>query len=57
MKKFRVVAEISYLLACEIEAEDYTEAREKAIDLDGGDFKEVDGSSMWNIDAIEEIEQ
>ena len=54
MKKFRVVAEISYLLECEVEAENYEEARIKAHDLDGGDFKEIDGTSLWNIDQIEE---
>lgn len=55
MTKYRVIAQISYLLDCEIEASSYEDARAKAIHLDGGDFKEMDGTSLWDIDSIEEI--
>jgi hypothetical protein len=55
MNKYRVIAQISYLLDCEIEASNYEDARAKAIHLDGGDFKEIDGTSLWDIDSIEEI--
>jgi hypothetical protein len=55
MAKYKVTAQISYLLDCEIEANSYEEARDKANQLDGGDFKEVDGTSLWDIDSIEEV--
>lgn len=55
MPKYRVIAEISYLLSCDIEANSYEEAQNKAYEIDGGDFKEIDGSSVWAIDSIKEV--
>jgi len=54
MAKFTVTAQISYLLTAEIEADSWSKARERAYDLDGGDFKELDGSSLWEIESVEE---
>lgn len=55
MKKYKVIAVCSYLLETEIEAESFDDARRIAWDTDGGDFKEIDGSSDWRIDDIQEI--
>ena len=52
MAKFKVIAQISYLLECEVEAENWSEARELSYQLDGGDFKEIDGSSLWEIEDV-----
>ena len=56
MAKFKVIAQISYLLECEVEAENWSEARELAYQLDGGDFKEIDGSSLWEIEDVQLVE-
>lgn len=53
--KYKVIAQISYLLGCEIDADSYEDARDKAHQLDGADFKEMDGTSLWEIDEIVEV--
>jgi hypothetical protein len=55
MKKYRAYATISYDLVCEFEVEEDEDAYAYAKDyLDGGDFKEIDGSSDWKVYEVEE---
>jgi len=56
MKKFRIEASYTTYLYLEVEADDYAQARDKANEADGGDFKDS-GFSDWNIDGIEEVTQ
>ena len=54
MKKFRIEASYTTYLYLEVEAEDYAQARDKANEADGGDFKDS-GFSDWQIDSVEEL--
>jgi len=56
MPKFRVVAEISYLVEAEIEAVNLMQAQKMALDLDGGSFSEIESSGDWNIINVEEVQ-
>ena len=47
--KYKAYAKISYELVCEYEVEDGQDPWEIAQNLDGGDFKEIDGSSDWTL--------
>lgn len=53
-KKYRVVVEHSYLLEDYIEADSIEQAWDLARELDGGGFKEVDGSSLWHVEDVHE---
>jgi hypothetical protein len=55
MKKYKAYAIISYELECEFEVEDDEDAWDVARDLDGGDFKELDGSAEWKVHEVEEL--
>jgi hypothetical protein len=55
MKKYKAYATISYDLECEFEIEDDEDAWDVARDLDGGDFKELDGSGDWKVYEVEEL--
>lgn len=57
MPKYKAYATISYDLVCEFEVEDGRDAWELAEQLDGGDFKEIDGSSDWKIYEVELVEE
>ena len=57
MKKYKAYATISYDLECEFEIEDDEDAWDVARDLDGGDFKELNGSGDWKVYEVEEIEE
>ena len=59
MKLYRAYATMSIDLVCEFEVEDDEDEWACAKDLDGGDFKELDGSGEWKVyevDFIKEIE-
>ncbi len=56
MPKFRVVAEISYLVEAEIEAENLEQAQQIATDLDGANFNAIESSGDWNIINVEEVQ-
>jgi hypothetical protein len=53
MRKFRAYATITYELYCDFEVEDDEDEWAFAKDLDGGDFKEIDGSGEWNMYEVE----
>ena len=55
MKRYKAYAMISYELECEFEIEDDEDAWAFAKNMDGGDFKEIDGSSDWKIYEVEEL--
>jgi len=55
MKKYKAYATISYDLECEFEIEDDEDAWDVARDLDGGDFKELDGSGDWKVYEVDEL--
>jgi hypothetical protein len=54
MKKFIVTASFVSYCEVEIEADNLDEAKEKAYELDGGDFSQS-GYGDWNIDDILEV--
>ena len=59
-KKYRAYAVISYELVCEFELDDDEIAEgvdpwDFANQLDGGDFKELDGSADWKIFEVQEV--
>ena len=56
MAKFRAIAEVSYLVELEIEADSLEQAWVKAKEADGGDFTLMDESHMsdgWQIIDVE----
>jgi hypothetical protein len=53
MRKFRAYATITYELYCDFEVEDDEDEWAFAKDIDGGDFKEIDGSGEWNMYEVE----
>ena len=55
MKRYMAYATISYDLECEFEVEDDEDAWDVARNLDGGDFKELDGSAEWKVYEVEEL--
>ena len=55
MKKYKAYAIISYELECEFEAEDDQDAWDRAQELDGGEFTELDGTGDWKVFVIQEI--
>jgi hypothetical protein len=57
MKRYKAYATISYDLVCEFEIEDDEDEWAYAKDLDGGDFKEIDGTGEWNLYEVELIEE
>jgi hypothetical protein len=62
MKRYKAYATISYDLVCEFELDDDEIAEgvdpwDFAKDLDGGDFRELDGSGEWNLYEVELIEE
>jgi hypothetical protein len=62
VKRFKAYATISYDLVCEFELDDDEIAEgvdpwDFAKDLDGGDFRELDGSGEWNLYEVELIEE
>ena len=54
-KKYKAYATISYDLVCEFEVEEGQDPVEVARDLDGGLFKELDGTGDWCVFEVEEI--
>jgi hypothetical protein len=57
MKRFKAYATMSIDLVCEFEIEDDEDEWNYAKDLDGGDFKEIDGSGTWKIYELEFIKE
>jgi hypothetical protein len=55
MKRFKAYATMSIDLVCEFEIEDDEDEWAYAKDLDGGDFKELDGSGEWTLYEVEPI--
>jgi hypothetical protein len=55
--KYRAYATISYELVCEFEVKEGEDPWDVARDLDGGDFKEIDGSSSWELFEVQQIEE
>jgi hypothetical protein len=53
MQKFRVVAEISYLLETDIEADSLEQAENIAHELDGATFNEIEQSGDFKIINVE----
>jgi hypothetical protein len=53
-KKYKAYATISYDLVCEFEVEEGQDPVEVARDLDGGLFKELDGTGDWRVFEVEE---
>ncbi len=56
MKKFRVWAKNVSFSYVEIEAKNEEEAVAKGDDIDGGDFREDEGSGYWEVFEAEELE-
>jgi hypothetical protein len=54
MKTYTAYATITYELKYTFELEDDEDAWDYARDLDGGEFKEIDGSGDWHIYEVEE---
>jgi len=54
MKRYKAYATISYDLVCTFEIEDDEDPMQFAREIDGGDFKEIDGTSDWKVYEIEE---
>lgn len=54
MPKFRVLAEMTMLLECDIEADNYEQAEQIATDMDGGSFDIIENTGGWRIVNIEE---
>ena len=54
--KYRAVAKHSYELSLEVDAESHREAVDKMNEADPEDFKEIDGSSEWELIDVELIE-
>jgi|GEM_PF-3800710 len=54
-KKYKAYATISYDLVCEFEVEDGEDPWDVGRNLDGGDFKEIDNSSDWNVFDVVEV--
>jgi hypothetical protein len=55
MKKYKAYAIISYELECEFEAEDDQDAWDRAQQLDGGEFTELDGTGDWKVFEVQEV--
>jgi hypothetical protein len=55
MKKYRAYATMSIDLVCEFEIEDDEDEWAYAKDLDGGDFKQLDGTGDWKVYELEEV--
>jgi hypothetical protein len=55
MKTYRAYATMSIDLVCEFEIEDDADEWAHAKDLDGGDFKELDGTGEWKVYEVEEV--
>jgi hypothetical protein len=55
VKKYKAYATISYDLVCEFEVEDGEDPWDVARELDGGDFKELDGTSDWKVFEVVEV--
>ena len=54
MKKYRAYATMSIDLVCDFEIEDDADEWAHAKDLDGGDFKQIDGSGDWKVYEVED---
>jgi hypothetical protein len=54
-KTYKAYAIISYELECEFEVEDGEDPWDVARELDGGDFKELDGTGDWKLYDVEEL--
>ena len=52
-KKYKAYAIISYELECEFEVEDGEDPWDVARELDGADFKELDGTGDWKVFEVE----
>jgi hypothetical protein len=57
MKRFKAYATMSIDLVCDFEIEDDEDEWAYAKDLDGGDFKELDGSGEWTLYEVEQIKE
>lgn len=57
MKKFKAYATMSVDLVCEFEVEEGQDPWDVAKELDGGVFKEIDGSGSWKVFEVVEKEE
>jgi hypothetical protein len=54
-RKYKAYALITYELECEFVVLDGEDPWDVAREIDGGDFKEIDGTSDWKLYEVEEI--
>jgi hypothetical protein len=57
MKTFKVIASYRTYVYTNVEAKDWSEAYDKARDMDGGDFERLKGEDLadWTIDDAIEV--
>lgn len=56
MKTYKAYATMSIDLVCEFQCKNDDDAWVIARDLDGGNFKEIDGSGDWKLFEVTEME-
>lgn len=56
MPKYKAYATLSYDLSCEFEIEAGQDPWDVAKELDGGIFREIDGSGSWKVFEIEGLQ-
>ena len=54
MKRYKAYATMSIDLVCTFEIEDDEDPMQFAREIDGSDFKEIDGTGDWKVYEIEE---
>ena len=54
-RKYKAYALITYELECEFEVPDGEDPWDVAREIDGGNFREIDGTSDWKLYEVEEI--
>lgn len=54
--KYKAIARLTVELEIEVIADDEESAMQMAKEIDGGDFKEIEGSEDWRIDRVNLIE-
>lgn len=52
MKRYKVWARMTTYLYAYVDAENYEDAQDQANELDGSEFKEIDGD--WDVYSVEE---
>lgn len=57
MKRYKAYAIISYELDCEFEVPEGADPWDIAQELDGGDFRELQGTADWRIYEVQEVSE